>query len=240
MRCALFVNSDHYTKLLLEKPHSKVLEAAECYSRSIILSNIAGIVNVLTANRLAILGKKHRQISIENIFMLCDYHLWEKNAYPIINYDLMTQYIKQIRIQDMQAFRSRYYYMDLQLFKIQDSSFSTALFHMFHSRCTDLVNVHWEFSKMDNCIISNGSMQSVSFKHCILENVTFDNVTFDSVVFILSENSNVVFQKCRFIGCYLENCIIENRAKTNRDKMVSKDFENVEIELLALDDLDAS
>ena len=223
-RCALFVNSDQYTKLLLENQHSKVLEAAECYSRSIILSNIAGIVNVLTANRLAILGKKYRQISVENIFMLCDYYLREKNSYPIINYDLMAQYIKQIRIQDMQAFRSRYYHMDLQLFRIYDSSFSTALFHMFHSRYTDLINVHWEFSKIDNCIIANGNMQSVSFTHCILENVTFDNVTFDSVVFTLTESSNVIFQKCRFIGCYLEKCIIKNKSEPNKDKIVSKDF----------------
>ena len=239
-RCALFVNSDQYTKLLLENQHSKILEAAECYSRSIILSNIAGIVNVLTANRLAMLGKKYRQISTENIFMLCDYYLREKNTYPINNYDLMAQYIKQIRIQDMQAFRSRYYYMDLQLFKIQDSFFSTALFFSFRSRCTDMVNVHWEFSKMYNCTIANGSMKSVSFKHCILENVTFNNVTFDSVVFNFTENSNVIFQKCSFIGCYFENCIIENIAESNSDKIVSKDFENVKIELLALDNLDAS
>ena len=229
-RCALFVNSDQYTKLLLENHHSKVLEPAECYSRSIILSNIAGIVNILSANRLRLLSKKYRQISAENIFVLFDYYLREKNAYSISNYDLMTQFIKQIRVHDMQAFRSRYQDMNLHLFEMFDSSFSAALFYDSNSKNTNWINFHWEFSKLSNCVFANGSMKSVSFCHCILRDITFENVTFDSVVFNFTENINVVFKKCKFIGFYMENCVV-------REKVVSKDFEGVEIDLLALDDL---
>lgn len=231
-RCALFVNSDQYTKLLMENQRSKILEAAECYSRSIILSTIAGTINILSANRLSSLGEKYHQVSAENIFMLCDYYLRGKNAYYIRNYDVMTQFIKRICVKSINASRMRYYYMDLRLFEICDSSCSGGSFYSFLSHRTKLLNVHWEFSKLTDCIIANGSLEGVSFNHCKLDAVTFERIVFDNVAFVLTENSSVIFKNCKFVDCCFKNCVV-------KDEIISKDLKNIEVNLLALDDLNA-
>lgn len=212
-RTALFMDSKDFMNLLLKNQDSKILQPANAYTRSINLSVLSALINSITASELIKRGHNLScvsQISINNIFKLCDFYIKGMNKFFLRNYSVFLNYVKYINLYNDDISRLLYQNMNQVLMRLVSTNIFGGSIQEFESYRTKIDSCEIEHVLFNSCKFCNGLVIDTTFKYCLYSGVIFENINFSNVVFNFSDAVDIRFVHCEFSDCYFDNIIIDN------------------------------
>ena len=139
---------------------------------------IAGIINSICYDLvLEIAPEKEesiRQISCDKVYKICDYYMDKRTRY-IDMYPLFLQFVKYINIHDEEITYINYINMEVKRLQIHNSVIQSGVIQKVQSELTDVCNVHFISTQINDIIFKNGTIKTCSFMYCNLKNITFSN-----------------------------------------------------------------
>ena len=209
----LLIANGRYKKFVTENnvmQGKAIMNITESFYRSLILSVIAGIINSICYDLvLEIAPEKEesiRQISCDKVYKICDYYMDKRTRY-IDMYPLFLQFVKYINIHDEEITYINYINMEVKRLQIHNSVIQSGVIQEVQSELTDVCNVHFISTQINDIIFKNGTIKTCSFMYCNLKNITFSNVHFCNVRFDILINAGIKFEACTFSETIVENYI---------------------------------